>query len=143
MNQEKQAFLDALEDNEDDNVLRLIYSDWLEEHDEPEEADRMRKWKAAKEWMIEFTRRINNWEYDEETYTRIGTTGKLNDPHTYQDMIEAGNIMRSGDQYCFGTDEGPEVFREEKEEFFKNWSIITGIHVEEEEIENVSFRCAC
>lgn len=45
---ERDAFVQALAQNEDDEVTRLVFADWLEEHGEEEEAQRMRKWKEAK-----------------------------------------------------------------------------------------------
>src|SRR5205814_1124014 len=51
MNQ-RNAFLKALAKNEDDTATRLVYADWLDEHGEHEEADRQRKWPAAKEWLV-------------------------------------------------------------------------------------------
>lgn len=58
MNAERQAFLAALAANEDDTATRLVYADWLDEHDEPEEADRMRAWPAAKEWVSNYAGEI-------------------------------------------------------------------------------------
>lgn len=49
---EQDRFLRALAENEDDTTTRLVYADWLEEHDEYEEADRQRKWPAAKQWLL-------------------------------------------------------------------------------------------
>ena len=41
---ERQAFLDAIAAGPwDDEVTRLVYADWLDEHGEHEEADRQRK----------------------------------------------------------------------------------------------------
>ncbi len=39
---EKQAFLNAIIDEPDDDALRLIYADWLDDHDEPERAEFIR-----------------------------------------------------------------------------------------------------
>jgi uncharacterized protein (TIGR02996 family) len=50
------AFLKALAENEDDATTRLVYADWLDEQGEHEEADRQRKWPAAKEWFVQLCR---------------------------------------------------------------------------------------
>ena len=51
---QREAFLKALAENEDDTTTRLVYADWLDEQGEHEEADRQRKWPAAKEWLVRF-----------------------------------------------------------------------------------------
>jgi hypothetical protein len=43
-------------ENEEDTPTRLVYADWLDERGEHEEADRQRKWPAAKEWLVRFCR---------------------------------------------------------------------------------------
>src|SRR5262245_9445707 len=49
---ERDAFLKVLSENEDDTTARLVFADWLDEHGEHEEADRHRKWPAAKQWLV-------------------------------------------------------------------------------------------
>jgi uncharacterized protein (TIGR02996 family) len=51
---EQQRFLKAILDNPKDWDTRLVYADWLEEHDFPEEATRQRKYRISYEWMKEF-----------------------------------------------------------------------------------------
>ena len=63
---ERDAFLEALARNEDDTPTRLVYADWLDEQGEHEEADRQRKWPAAKEWLVRFCRRFNPHPDDED-----------------------------------------------------------------------------
>jgi uncharacterized protein (TIGR02996 family) len=62
---ERKAFLKALAQNEDDTPTRLVYADWLDENGEHEEADRQRKWPAAKQWLVQFCRE-NNPPADED-----------------------------------------------------------------------------
>jgi len=50
----REAFLRALEADEDDVTTRLVYADWLEERGQTEEAERQRAWPAAKEWLVKF-----------------------------------------------------------------------------------------
>lgn len=49
---EYDKFLEALAKNPDDTPLRLVFADWLDEQGEHEEADRHRKWPAAKDWFV-------------------------------------------------------------------------------------------
>jgi uncharacterized protein (TIGR02996 family) len=70
---DRDKFLAALAKNEDDVTTRLVYADWLNEHGEHEEADRQRKWPAAKEWLVKFWEwatayRRRETEYDEPEF---------------------------------------------------------------------------
>src|SRR5262245_56077100 len=56
---ERAGFLKLLAENEDDTTTRLVYADWLDDHGEHEEADRQRKWPAAKEWFVRFCQKNN------------------------------------------------------------------------------------
>lgn len=65
--------------------------------------------------------------------------------YAYEDIVQAGHeAVRSGG-YCWGTDEGAEFFydSDNRREFFRNWSLVTGIAVPEEAQEGIYFRCAC
>src|SRR6188472_327361 len=65
------AFLKALADNEDDTTTRLVYADWLDEHGEHEEADRQRRWPAAKEWLVRFCRDHNRPPDEEDPFEQV------------------------------------------------------------------------
>jgi uncharacterized protein (TIGR02996 family) len=139
---DREPFLKALAKNEDDVLTRMVYADWLDEQGEHEEADRQRKWPAAKAWLLEFTKSINYHGYAEDDEYK----NPLGSPHTYADVIQAGHDAVSGEGYCFGSDDGADYFRGERaarEEFFRNWSIVTGVPVPEEVVDNPPFRCAC
>lgn len=162
---DREAFLKALAANEDDNEIRMIYADFLEENDEPEEADRMRRWQASKTWMTNWVRSINygKWEYDEETGDYLedekgnrvpAKKDNLGDPHTLQDAIEAGHDAVKGNVYCWATDAGQDFFFEgdyskgesdHVREWFSHWSTLTGVKVSHLEsiVEAPPFRCAC
>jgi uncharacterized protein (TIGR02996 family) len=144
---EREAFLAALKANEDDVTTRLVYADWLDENGEHEEADRQRKWPAAKQWLLQFLKWINyeDEEFDEQTQEFKGK-GTFSGPHTYKDAIQAGYDAVAGRGYTFGSDAGAEFFWEgesNSEEFFRNWSIVTGVPVPQSVIDNPPFRCAC
>jgi uncharacterized protein (TIGR02996 family) len=81
------AFLKALTENEDDTTTRLVYADWLDEQGEHEEADRQRKWPAAKEWLVEFCRDNNPPPDDEEPFEQV---------IPYEELIELGRAAVEG-----------------------------------------------
>jgi hypothetical protein len=66
--------------------------------------------------------------------------------YTYEDIVEAGHEAIREGGYCWGTDEGADFFRQSddnRREFFRNWSLVTGVAVPEETQENIGFSCAC
>ncbi len=56
MTAERNAFETAIRQDPWDTVTRLIYSDWLDDHDCPEEAESQRKWVTSHLWMREFVK---------------------------------------------------------------------------------------
>ncbi len=44
----------TIESRPDDQTTRLVYADWLEQNDQPEEADRQRKYLASERWLKNF-----------------------------------------------------------------------------------------
>lgn len=164
---QQQAFIQALKRNEDDLVTRLIYADWLEEHDQPEEAERMRQWTASKEWLTNWVRSINydRWEVDEDYEEILDAQGNrvpakednLGRPHTYGHAIDAGYAALRNETYCWNTDAGQDYFfswgnrsfpgtpEERWYEWRQHWSIVTGVKFPPElsEAHPPPFRCAC
>lgn len=123
---ERDAFLNALAVNEDDTTVRLVYADWLDEQGEHEEADRQRKWPAAKEWLVRLCRDNNPdyaWQIPYEMLIELGQ---------YTDGFDCGDNM----SMC-------EALRENSREFYRNWSIVTGISLLPFKEENIRFTCRC
>lgn len=61
---ERESFLQAITDDPRDLATRRAFSDWLDEHDEPELADFHRKWTVEKydeawKWLGEFAEFLN------------------------------------------------------------------------------------
>ena len=137
---ERDAFLKALAENEDDTTTRLVYSDWLDDHGEHEEADRQRKWPAAKAWLVRFCRDHNPPPDDEDPYEWV---------ISYAELIELGlDAVVRADEQEFGFSCGNnmamcDALRANSREFWKNWSTVTGIPLPPDVEAKSNFRCAC
>jgi uncharacterized protein (TIGR02996 family) len=133
---ERKAFLAALAKDEDDTTTRLVYADWLDERGEHEEADRMRKWDAAKAWLVRFFQEHNEGDY----------FGQLN---SYEDLLELARVaVEEANEWGLGFDCGSNenlcnALRANAREFWKNWSIVMGIPLPPSADKNLSFGCSC
>lgn len=135
---EQKDFLDVLAKDEDDTATRLVYSDWLDENGQHEEADRQRKWPVAKQWLMNLC---------EQNQREVGDDDEVS-PIQYQDLLERGleAVTSDADTLWFSCGRNKylcDYLRENFQEFWKNWSIVTGIPLEESAIESCSFSCAC
>jgi uncharacterized protein (TIGR02996 family) len=132
------AFLKALAENEDDTPTRLVYADWLDEQGEHEEADRQRKWPAAKEWLVLFCRDHNSDEDGSEQWVI-----------SYEQLIELGRMAVEGADEegcvfsCGNNMSICDALQSNSREFWNNWSVVTGIPSPLDGEVLVSFRCAC
>jgi len=129
---ERQAFLAALTANEDDLTTRLVYADWLDDRGEHEEADRMRKWPAAKEWLVRFARQFSSAEEDAgeppRSYHELSQINWF--PVTYRNLLELGRQgVAEGVIDCGANEDLCEALRLDDTDFWKNWSIVTGVPV--------------
>ncbi len=120
---EYKAFLQALERNPTDEAMHKVFADWLDEHDEPEEADKQRKWSLekyeAQERIVRFATR----------YADGDTEG----------MVEG--LLRG--QYCFSSDYGPENARDD-DQLWEDIQLVTETKIDvESHIEQSRFNCAC
>jgi uncharacterized protein (TIGR02996 family) len=133
---ERNAFLKLLEENEDDTATRLVYADWLDERGEYDEADRQRKWPAAKEWLVRFCR-DHNHQYSFEQVIPC------------EELIELGRkAVEEASEAGLGFDCGSnETMRDALyancREFWKNWSVVTGIPLQPDVEGRSYFRCHC
>ena len=130
------AFLQALAENEDDTTTRLVFADWLDEQGEHEEADRQRNWPAAKAWLVRFFQKHSVGDYH----------GQLN---SYEQLMELARVaVEEADERGFGFDCGSndslcEALRANSGEFWKNWSIVTGIRLPPDVESKSYFGCSC
>lgn len=135
---QRKAFLAKLDENEDDEDTRKVYSDWLEEHGEDDEAKRQREWTAAKAWLKDFCRP----EYDHYE----------DHPVKYEELMsmaqEAYDDWASGVEGDVGFGLGRredmcDALRSQSVEFWKHWSIVTGKTVPAEVAEQAWYSCGC
>jgi uncharacterized protein (TIGR02996 family) len=148
---ERDAFLEALTENEDDTTTRLVYADWLDERGEHEEADRQRKWPAAKSWLVQFCRSLdphpdehdldNEAPNDDDPYSFFGIS--------YEKLLNLGRkAIEEADQwgiafYCGANETMMEALRANRREFWQNWSVVTGVPLPPDVEEKSSFGCSC
>jgi len=88
---------------------------------------------AAVRWLEDFAREIGYEDEDEETYS-------------YDSIIEIGRSGATGRGMHFWTDAGANFFRDGEDnlhEFFRNWSLVTGVWVSEDDQEKINVGCAC
>jgi uncharacterized protein (TIGR02996 family) len=135
---QRDAFLKALKENEDDISTRLVYSDWLDEQGEHEEADRQRQWPTAKAWLVRFCQNYNPPD-EPDSYERV---------ISYSELVEIARQALAEDAsgpvfYCGNNMDMCDGLSAHCQEFWENWSIVTGIAVLPDAAENSSFRCAC
>jgi uncharacterized protein (TIGR02996 family) len=138
---ERKKFLKALAKNEDDTTTRMVYADWLDDQGEHEEADRQRKWPAAKAWLVQFCRDHNPpAEEAEESEEWV---------ISYEELLELGRqaVEGAGESgfglHCGNNMEMCDALGENVREFWENWSIVTGIPLPPDVEEKSYFRCAC
>jgi uncharacterized protein (TIGR02996 family) len=133
----RDAFLRALAENEDDTSTRLVFADWLDEQGEHDEADRQRKWPAAKDWLVRFFRDHNQGDYYEQlnSYEQMMDLGRA--------AVAEANEQEFGPFDC-GSNEGLcNALRANSREFWKNWSIVTGIPLPPGVEGKSYFGCSC
>lgn len=121
------AFLKLLEANEDDTVARLCFADWLEDNGQPEEAERHRKWDAAKATLMKLADDGGTDYAYLMAEARVALSGHHR-PHSYID--------------CGGNDDLCDLLRSNYDEFWTCWSIVTGIPLPVN-VDLPGFRCAC
>lgn len=108
------SFLKAMARQPDDATTRLVYADWLDEQGEHEEADRQRKWPAAREWFDRLCQANANYE---------GVTQKA--------LLDFGRRVLASDTPDYVSLSSNEdlwhTLRGQHEDFWANWSILTGL----------------
>lgn len=137
MPNERAAFLAHLAANEDDEVARFVYADWLEERGEYEEAERQRKYPAARRWLLDFADEHNLSLRDQEWHETV---------IDYDALLALGHEAREGDDYsasCGNNMRMMDALNEAGRAFWTNWSVLTGVPVDLDKADEGGFSCGC
>ena len=124
-------FLLAIKNRPDDPTVRKIYADWLDDHDEPEEADFFRRWTpelraGAVAYLEEFAKRL----CPESTYAEYRSPGELPDEDDLRPRLDYEELLAVGDSIVAGGGGGylnfdtPDFVFEERGRFWENWQIV-------------------
>ncbi len=157
---QRQAFEEKIVTDRCDSTTRLVYADWLDEHDLPEAAYEQRRcasdrWVGAARWMellahtsgetcVKNYGQANTYDHSTGTWTPTGKEEEWK-KITFEDLIEAGRTCAAsdGDDVFVQTGEdslrGIINTREMIERFWEMWSIITG----EWHQGDAPFGCSC
>jgi uncharacterized protein (TIGR02996 family) len=127
MHPQKKAFLAALEEDWRDEATHKAFADWLDENDEPEEADIHRQWTPQKQ------RAAERW------LGRYASECEM----SYADLIEAAEgWLDRGDWVTLPFDT-PDVVYGNAETFWQHFQVVTGRVVPEEKRGDSFISCAC
>lgn len=129
---EREGFEAAIRDNPTDYNLRLVFADWLDQHDEPEEADRQRKYRAAKEWVRDFADKIDQGYSFLLRCAREWLEYRRDDGDNWDNYVHMG----TNEGYKDATDE-------DWAKFWVNYEIVTGEKVPMEKRDGPTFSCSC
>lgn len=152
MHPEQAEFLAAINKAPEDEVLRKIYSDWLLEHDQPEEAERQRQIAPATRWLRGFARRWNFKEaahpygrghWDSEKQEWIEDPDRGPNPKALEEMIAAavnGEYITAMDRDLHSASE---LAPGDEAEFWKNVEIYTGKRFDQNHRDNFGWSCSC
>jgi uncharacterized protein (TIGR02996 family) len=156
VNNDEQAFRKAMEANPNDEGLKKVFADWLDEHDRPEEATWYRAWtaQAAQEsmkWFEEFasghtTRRRRHFiDYIDGDYDEYGHRA-----YTAQEIIEAAKdyVATMGDKWLtqYGRQSLQDsLCRQDKRiEFWTHLAMATGMYIPIDGLkDHQPFSCSC
>lgn len=130
--QTKAELLTMLVADEDDKETRMILADLLEEMGEDDEAARHRAWNDSKQWMNKLVEEHADSEY--------------HDHFSVKDLLSMIGDVEPGEEIYVGMGDMEGLMYQiygVHEDFWKHWSILTGVALSREQIEGARFKCAC
>ncbi len=135
---QRQAFVDTIKENPEDQVVRRVYADWLDEHtDEAEYANFLREWTLAKYKKAQ--------EVLEEVVTLINEACADDDNHAvlnYDGLIESLTDYIKYEEECYTGWSTPDLAEDLIEAMWDSYELVTGCRVKPDKRDDI-FRCAC
>lgn len=107
---ELKAFLDAIAADPRNMDTRLVFADWLDEHDEPEAARQQREFSVerydAEQWLRLYAQRFNSYDDTETAFRNLieGLRSKQlfahgSDLHGLYELDDADELKRNAEIY--------------------------------------------
>lgn len=129
---DREAFLSAIRENPRDPAVRAVFADWLDDHDEPEEADFYRSWSLedhllAEEWLGGFA-------------VDLGIS--------YEQALKAGHDYLDSEKYFYLSKETPDRVYVDRKKFWQKFQLVTGRRIPPDRedflrYKPIPYRCAC
>ena len=133
---DEDAFRKRIQADPEDDTLRGVFADWLDERDRHEEATAQRDWRKSVAWLRTFVAQdgIGDGEDDEYSFDE------------FLDWIKE-QVKDGGTEISFGPAEGIMYDLEENDrtrrDFWRHFGIATGFIVPEDDQGKHSYSCAC
>lgn len=139
---ERYIFEKMIKDDPYDFVTRKVFADWLDEHDETELANKHRNWTIEKqeawEWLENCATKCSGTRY----YFKEEELMPNENPISIEELIHAAHkYLDSGE--CLYLPMNTEGIRSDDDEFWANFSLVTGREVGPEVERREFIRCAC
>ena len=142
MNKEgqREAFLHKISEDKYDQTTRLIFADWLDENDYPEDANKQREWtpewQKSEDWLTDFAERCTEGYELDEDYKKCTLEQLVKVINCY--LEDGSSSVMSGLGFA-----AQDLYDEEREAFWYHWEEYTKATVDETYRTSEPFRCGC